>query len=126
MNTTRRASSPSVHALWISASGTGSDVGEVRDNSKQLKFKPRIDRVFRTDGHRGRWEISSYSSLRQSNARSLRATRAFTIAITPSPWLLSSGSARQRRGGRLAIRWIQVDAAATQPTPNGFLVNVAS
>jgi hypothetical protein len=45
------------------------------------------------------------------NARGLLVARAFSIAIDPWPPLFSSDSARRRRRGRLAIRWIEVDAA---------------
>jgi hypothetical protein len=62
-----------------------------------------------TDGHRGRSEISNYFS--PVNARGLLVARAFSIAIDPWPPLFSSDSARRRRRGRLAIRWIEVDAA---------------
>jgi hypothetical protein len=73
----------------------------------------------RTDGHRGRGEISSYLCLRV-NARTLFAAGAFSITIDA----LASGALfclRHLVGGRLAIRWIEVDAAATQPTQEGFL-----
>jgi hypothetical protein len=88
--------------------------------SLALRGLPRGAKGIRTDGHRGRSEISSYSSLRQSMLAACSRPAPSRPRSTPSPRLLSSGSARRRRGGRLVKRWIEVDATATPPTPQGF------
>jgi hypothetical protein len=58
-------------------------------------------------------------------AQAVRGT-AFSITIDAlASVALSSASARPPRRGRIAIRRIEVDAAATQPTPEdgaGFVV----
>jgi hypothetical protein len=48
----------------------------------------------------------------RGDACSLLAARAFLIAIDALPSGALFWSARRRRRGRLAIRWIEVDAAS--------------
>jgi hypothetical protein len=69
----------------------------------------------RTDGHCGRdLELFLFSPV---NARRLFAARAFSITIDALAFGSSLFCLRPPpRRGRIAIRWIEVDAATTEPT----------
>ena len=74
----------------------------------------------RTDGHRGRGEISSQPSLQQSMRAACSRPAPSRSRSTPTPRCSLSGAGRRRCRARLAVRPIEVGAAATQPTAEGF------